>query len=1163
MGDSTANTLEHASNVTTFMPDHGPSSHLTSSHSQPPLDDGLTLMHVSSIDQVVAATAVNTTTAPAVASEIPTTHGGLYTDSSHFNENMRSRKRRNTTTLNSHNADIHINHAGSAISVPWTEPMFATPVSNNASVATAAVSSINSIPFPSIIDSALVTSPSSNSLTYQEDTIKQQHMLLATAGAHASFNGAAGIVDHAMLSSFGLTSPMNAYPESFTLDDSGGCGSGNGATAIQDLDGQMAAPITHQPHATSSGRRGIDLHITVSRARADSLHSIASQTNMFSPSFKEALEAPSSYYSTSPAAGYSFGLSTPVSDYTNNPHSILQSPVHHNPAASALGQDPGASSLHFETPTPTSAFSHLQSLMPIQADTHHHYLNPSSINPSDADLSANSYLAYAADTSSIYGPGFHQGLHIAISNGSGGCDISAQQAVDPSQIQHTVYHPSDNDNIGSIGNEPAHRSDISATKSSAKTTVPFPGLPDTNLLSPPAGGGVQGSKARSSNIVAFESQDLAGPERKSRGRAGEPRGRKRAATAATCVRSEFPSSPPPVTSPRMTRGISQRFSKNSFSRPRSNSTVTTSATLIRVGDSLRRGSIHTVQGQGDKLAMILTSKVAQKSYGSEKRFLCPPPTVLLFGSNWDISALPSHHLGGGSSALENSQGLSRFPKIDVSVPVPSEVLASLGNVGGADKSMSQLCARSISGIEWIESPGKAVSVPAKGSRSEKATLDPGAYLTGRFVSRQLFINDVDEKNKKIEVCVKLIDPNTNTLLNDFYSTPIKVISKPSKKRQNTKNAELCIHHGSMISLFNRLRSQTVSTKYLGMKHSIADGWKRPAWFPGGEDRPSEKLSKAEGDWNQNEFVARTSFWDPFLIWIVDPNMSKEQIESYNQQMPQESFCGFPVPPPHAIEPRVPFDLQGVTADTGPQPFASPLVDGSPGTSQPFYNNVIHYNQPVVLQCMSTGMLSPVFIIRKIDKGSIATGAFYGNDLSNNAQGDPVSQLHKIALEVYEENPSQQPLDSTGILSRGKYFTCSQDKIYAEPTVKGKQLDRNMQGFHHHHFQQQQQQQSQDLGPHVYSGGGGDDGTAASQLYGFPSQSLARRATTSAVSPLARTATGPPTTTWTEDVGDGSVWTIVGTDCAMYRFGLACGSSAVGGASKEEHNLHMSPTAAAT
>ncbi|KAJ1676262.1 hypothetical protein EV182_008547, partial [Spiromyces aspiralis] len=125
---------------------------------------------------------------------------------------------------------------------------------------------------------------------------------------------------------FGLTSPMNAYPESFTLDDSGGCGSGNGATAIQDLDGQMAAPITHQPHATSSGRRGIDLHITVSRARADSLHSIASQTNMFSPSFKEALEAPSSYYSTSPAAGYSFGLSTPVSDYTNNPHSILQSP---------------------------------------------------------------------------------------------------------------------------------------------------------------------------------------------------------------------------------------------------------------------------------------------------------------------------------------------------------------------------------------------------------------------------------------------------------------------------------------------------------------------------------------------------------------------------------------------------------------------------------------------------------------------------------------------------------------------------------------------------------------------------------------------------------------------------------------------------------------------
>lgn len=59
---------------------------------------------------------------------------------------------------------------------------------------------------------------------------------------------------------------------------------------------------------------------------------------------------------------------------------------------------------------------------------------------------------------------------------------------------------------------------------------------------------------------------------------------------------------------------------------------------------------------------------------------------------------------------------------------------------------------------------------------------------GRCVSKNLYINDADEKRKRVEALVR-IQLGDNRLLGTLASKGIKVISKPSKKRQSVKNMD--------------------------------------------------------------------------------------------------------------------------------------------------------------------------------------------------------------------------------------------------------------------------------------------------------------------------------------------------------------------------------------
>ena len=162
--------------------------------------------------------------------------------------------------------------------------------------------------------------------------------------------------------------------------------------------------------------------------------------------------------------------------------------------------------------------------------------------------------------------------------------------------------------------------------------------------------------------------------------------------------------------------------------------------------------------------ICLHAAVAQKSYGSEKRFLCPPPVVHIEGPLWHMR---TQQLAMAVVSENGERSFVQKSAMDNNMTASFKFLHVTGTAKAKSFQLS---------LDIAEPP--------------PPSLGPDGT-----------------------------DPTPGRVWASFDSAPVTIISKPSKKTAKTRNISSCILAGGPVSLFNRINSQTVRTKYMTIDHA--------------------------------------------------------------------------------------------------------------------------------------------------------------------------------------------------------------------------------------------------------------------------------------------------------------------------------------------------------
>ncbi|KAM0750075.1 hypothetical protein T439DRAFT_356727 [Meredithblackwellia eburnea MCA 4105] len=374
--------------------------------------------------------------------------------------------------------------------------------------------------------------------------------------------------------------------------------------------------------------------------------------------------------------------------------------------------------------------------------------------------------------------------------------------------------------------------------------------------------------------------------------------------------------------------------------------------------------------KGERAVLVLAPRVAQRSYGNEKRFLCPQPMALLLGASW-WSNVEDPSIKQESLPYVSAQ-VRRFnlpPEINISIstdpnPAPEPLFT-----------------------EWMGDDGELVST----EYPNDAEL---TIYSGRATGKQNYIPSSEgakDKRAPVQPLVTIHAPgpeprDQSRLIGTFPGKPMHIISKPSKGKL-TETSKISLVHGDLVALYNRTKAQTASTRFLGVSGNHSSfptmDWRA---MSGGQARPF-----APTDIHSTTFISRTGRWDAFVIYAVDLTLPTLDPNIVPAPAPHQ---GYPRPPVNAI----PFDSM--------------------------QEKKIYYNMPVVLQCLSTAVVSPVMIIRKVETNRtvIGGGSNSGYSAIAAAQGLPcapgerlgeaVAQFRPIALEIYTDPNKARSGDPT-------------------------------------------------------------------------------------------------------------------------------------------------------
>ncbi|CEF61959.1 p53-like transcription factor, DNA-binding domain and Immunoglobulin-like fold domain and Immunoglobulin E-set domain and Beta-trefoil DNA-binding domain and LAG1, DNA binding domain-containing protein [Strongyloides ratti] len=181
--------------------------------------------------------------------------------------------------------------------------------------------------------------------------------------------------------------------------------------------------------------------------------------------------------------------------------------------------------------------------------------------------------------------------------------------------------------------------------------------------------------------------------------------------------------------------------------------------------------------------------VGQKSYGEEKRFLCPPPIIELKNSvGWNKFRMTLDNFMHGkllmySDELQKGHFLTKL---------------ALQNDGSK-----------IVGTAILEKLEKVKQMPIDFDESNKVALLKNVYFSNvsqtlkstKIIAHLFFLYGVD--------------------IGIFETERIRIISKPSKKKSSAVRNDtrhLFIESGYKVALFTRMRSQLIHTKYVEVKN---------------------------------------------------------------------------------------------------------------------------------------------------------------------------------------------------------------------------------------------------------------------------------------------------------------------------------------------------------